>query len=417
MFSASALPFVLATVILATTRPFALVIVLAALPEISALTQPIGSVQLAPHVYLTRNLLAAGEAALVREQVLRAEAYPCPLQEQKWPHKRCAKVPVPAVLIRRLSSALPRLDLSSLTTIAASVDLASDTGDHSMRHHHHFDVYPERERGVAGPDATVVIYLSQAPAEHPAALTAPTVFPRAGVTVVPQVGAMLAWSNVLDSGAPNPAAEHGVGPYAGASLPPRVAFHIPIGVGPSAVNGSAASQAPSSAHAHAEHVGCGGPPLAWRRYWLAVRNWTLLAQRLRRHVEETLMRKFRAVGRLVGMLLTQHARACERVYAPGSIGYENAAAEFTAALGQATREAAHDSGSSYEGCSSSPAGTATFTLASSGVAAAAAAVAVAARGGRTPILTSTFRRSSRSGACRSGASGAPSRRAACRCEC
>jgi len=291
MFSASALPFVLATVILATTRPFALVIVLAALPEISALTQPIGSVQLAPHVYLTRNLLAAGEAALVREQVLRAEAYPCPLQEQKWPHKRCAKVPVPAVLIRRLSSALPRLDLSSLTTIAASVDLASDTGDHSMRHHHHFDVYPERERGVAGPDATVVIYLSQAPAEHPAALTAPTVFPRAGVTVVPQVGAMLAWSNVLDSGAPNPAAEHGVGPYAGASLPPRVAFHIPIGVGPSAVNGSAASQAPSSAHAHAEHVGCGGPPLAWRRYWLAVRNWTLLAQRLRRHVEETLMRK------------------------------------------------------------------------------------------------------------------------------
>ena len=69
-----------------------------------------------------------------------------------------------------------------------------------MRHHHHTDVFPERAAGAKGPDATAVLYLSEAAASHPAELAAPTVFPRAGVSVVPKAGALLAWANVHDDG-------------------------------------------------------------------------------------------------------------------------------------------------------------------------------------------------------------------------
>ena len=197
---------------------------------VAALQPPVGATTLATRLWLIDRLLSVDEAASIRKTVLRLPSYPCPLQEQAWPTKRCAKVPVSAILAARLSSAWPALNLTNLATIAASIDLASD--DTAMRHRPHHDVFPERAAGSRGPDATAVIYLTGPPSDdHPIEMAGATVFPRHGKMVAPRVGRMLAWSNVRDDGSADEAAEHGVGPYAcaaGGALPPRIALHVPI---------------------------------------------------------------------------------------------------------------------------------------------------------------------------------------------
>jgi len=287
---------------------------------------PIGGTALAPRVWLTPDVLTLDEAALMRSAVLRAPAYPCPLQEKAWPTKRCAKVAMGTLLGERLAASWPGLNLTSLSSVAASIDFPSDDiADVSMRHHVHTDVFPERPAGSRGPDATGVLYLSEAPPGHPATLSGPTIFPRPGVRVVPRVGSLLAWANVLDGGEPDPEAAHGVGPYAGSTeLPPRVALHLPISF-----------EAESGVTAHGEHVGCSGPPLAVMRAAERIlrphrieSSWHRVADRLHRHVRDTLLRKMRLIGSLAVHLSEWQARAAERVYAPGGLGYGEAALEF-----------------------------------------------------------------------------------------
>ena len=199
--------------------------------------------------------------------------------------------------------------------IAASIDFASaDTDDLAMRHHHHRDVFPERAPGMKGPDATAVLYLSQAPDGYPTRLSAPTIFPRVGVTVTPRAGSLLAWANVREDGAADENAEHGVGPYtdAGVDLPPRVALHIPIsfGVGGGSIAASVDNGASDVlAHAHAEHVGCSGPPPFVSHHWGALFRWRTLTKRLRHHVGHTLMMKLRAAG-LAGRQSAHAAATC-----------------------------------------------------------------------------------------------------------
>ena len=281
--------------------------------------------------------------------------YPCPRQEDKWPEKQCAKILFSEPLRSALERAWPSLDLTALTTIAASIDFPSaDATVRTMRHHLHRDVFPERPLSARGPEATAVIYLSQAPAGHPIDLSAPTIFPRVGVTVAPCSGSLLAWANVREDGEADEDAEHGVGPYAGVNLPPRVALHVPISFGselsaPAKGGGSSATAATSheshsgaadaraerTAHAHAEHVGCStARPYYVEFHWQAMWKWRKLSSALRYHVSHTLMTKLRAVGWMSGKLLTLQQRAAERVYAPGGVGFSMAQQEFESMAGQ-----------------------------------------------------------------------------------
>merc|ERR1719473_132581 len=225
------------------------------------LTPPFGATTLAPDVWSVDGLLALDEARAIRDHVLATPQYACPLQEAAaWPRKRCAKIALPAPLQSRLAGMWPSLKQSALTEVAASIDEAS-ADDRSMRHHFHRDVFPERDAAARGPDATAVLYLTEAPQSHPAELSGATLFPRHDVRVVPKVGRLLLWSNVDEDGGPNVAAEHGVGPYVGAHLPARVALHLPI----------------ARDVAQPEHVGCGGMP----RWALAVRYSDVSARWLR----------------------------------------------------------------------------------------------------------------------------------------
>jgi len=292
---------------------------------------PFESVSLAPRLWLTRRLLSGADAESLRKDVEASVHYPCPRQERLWPLKRCAKLPVSASLHARLREAWPALHLGAMTTIAASIDVAGGSADRTWRHHAHADVFPEREMGARGPDMTAVVYLSEAPAGHPADLAAPTVFPRLGVAVSPEAGSMLSWANVHDDGTADPDAQHGVGPYAvvRGTLPPRVALHIPISL-----------NAAANATAIPEHVGCSGPPrylvLRWERLW----RWRVLVKALRRHMSVVLVRKLRAAGLLTARLLALQARAAERVFAPGGMGFACAAAEFAALAGQLEEQVA-----------------------------------------------------------------------------
>ena len=298
-----------------------------------AIRPPVGSTSLAPRVWLTRNLIPAAEAALLREAALVADAYPCPMQEESWPLKRCTKLPVPTALATALASAWPELNLTRLATIAATIDGASTSC--TLLHKPHHDVYPEREPGTRGPDATAVIYLSEA-AGHPPELSAPTIFPRVGVSVAPAVGSMLAWANVRENGNAEEDAQHAVGPYTGAAdLPPRIALHVPISF---STRRGGLSDGKTFGIAQPEHVGCGRQhriphdvmQLAIRTarpYTLALR-WQMLSAELRRRVVSVLVRRWRVVARTSAMLLQWHARATERMYQPGGVGYVAAALEF-----------------------------------------------------------------------------------------
>lgn len=273
---------------------------------------PIGSTVLAHNVFLL-DLMSRDEAQEMRDTVLAAKAYPCPLQETAWPQKRCTKIALPTFLETRLADSWPSLDRTSLSAIAASIDLPSD--DHAMRHHFHRDVFPERAPGHAGPSATAVLYLTEAPSDHPDELAAPTIFPRHGLRVRPKAGSLLTWTNVREDGTADPDAEHGVGPYVGADLPPRIALHIPVS---------------DDGAAQAEHVGCGGfdrRTLIWDRAEGFAR-WYRLTRRLLSHWEEATLRKLRAAGRVAGVFMRLHQQSVERLYAPGGAGYQAAHDEF-----------------------------------------------------------------------------------------
>ena len=282
----------------------------------AALQPPVASSSLASHVW-TSDMLSSDEAAAMREKVLTANSYPCPLQEASWPRKRCTKITMStlAPLDARLAELWPSLNRSALTNIAASIDMPSD--DASPRHHTHRDVFPEREASARGPDATAVLYLSEAPTSHPAELSAPTLFPRHGLRIVPKAGRLLLWRNLLEDGAPDPNAEHGVGPYVGEELPPRVALHLPI----------------SEAAAQGEHVGCGGGAMHHHIRIMQHRaeiltRWLNLMRRLVVSWEEAQVRRLRAVGRLAGTLVRLQIECAERIYAPGGLGYTQAQEEF-----------------------------------------------------------------------------------------
>ena len=296
----------------------------------ATLRAPIGAVHLAPRIWLVRDLLSQAVTEGLRRDVLSALHHPCPRQEHAWPRKQCTKIQMSPNLLSRLVAVWPELDLSSLSTIAASVDFPSDADDRSMRHHHHIDVFPERDASAKGPDATAVLYLSEAAHTHPASLAARTEFPRVGVAVSPKAGSLLAWTNVLDDGTADEDAEHGVGAYAGKDLPPRVALHIPMSFHAAAYNHSGDATA---ATAHAEHVGCSGPPYHVRRSWESLWRWRRLVKGLRHHVGHILMAKLRAVGLLSGKLIALQQRAAERVYAPGGAGFEIARIDFESLAG------------------------------------------------------------------------------------
>ena len=273
--------------------------------------------ELAPaQIWRAPDFLSGGVVSDVLALLPSAAWYPCPRQEDKWPRKQCSKLDVSthsslATVVDKLGAAWGgRLNTSGLTQLPITWDQADDEhGDgegatgaaHQMRHDYHHDVrrppacgcspslptttctpappsllvpssqvFPERPTDSDdGPDATNVIYLSEAPTTTLPHLSGQTIFPHANVSVLPRRGALLAWANRCEDGSPNAAATHGVGPFAGTHAA-RVAIHVPVSFG---------AMANASAEAFAEHVGCTGPP-AGEEYGFAGEDWanTIMAQ-------------------------------------------------------------------------------------------------------------------------------------------
>lgn len=71
----------------------------------------------------------------------------------------------------------------------------------------------------------------------------------------------------------------------------------------------------------------------YRHFWDNVQRWRRLAAGLERRLAETL-RKFKSVAKLAGRLIVMHARASERLYAPGGLGFAAARDEFVKLAGQ-----------------------------------------------------------------------------------
>lgn len=156
--------------------------------------------------------------------------YPCPLQEEHFPLKRCTKLNV-----SHFASKLKTFNLS-VPYVAVTMDLPST--QRTMRHYFHYDVFPERNT-TTPPNATVLVYLTDSESTLPMNVSGRTMFPRSNLSIVPRAGTLVSWKNTLPDGSRNPYSLHGVGPYAGTI--PRIAFQIPI-------DGSLGTS---------EHVGCG----------------------------------------------------------------------------------------------------------------------------------------------------------------
>ena len=123
--------------------------------------------------------------------------------------KRCSKLPMTQSpflhyqLRSRLSDAWNNgLSFGNMTHLAVAVDAPSNAS--GMRHDYHNDVFPERGTGAAVPTATMAIYLTAPPEDHPIENSGATIFPEAGLKLRPRVGRLLAWANTCDDGKPAP---------------------------------------------------------------------------------------------------------------------------------------------------------------------------------------------------------------------
>ena len=172
-----------------------------------------------PSIWLTRNFLSSDTVWHMIASVPKNEsAYmPCIGQVEEFESKRCTMLlvagdPIIEAALAKIGNAW-NMDMSRIAEgglpIIRYLPGAPPVGKHGDEDRH----------GVV-PNATLVIYLTNGDGQ--------TIFPEADVAVTPQLGSVLSFQNVDDTGLPHPLAKHLVSAVPKEASGDRLVIQIPI---------------------------------------------------------------------------------------------------------------------------------------------------------------------------------------------